>query len=136
MKGQKVYDCKRMCKELGETCHNTKNRVIEKMCVCEKKDCKMLADYLQCLMVIECLCDYICLCACEHEEVTSSILSELTGKCTKIMGCIDKLMKNFDDKHCSYLNCAPIKKMCMSCKSMKSGKTKKSRKSKKSRSRR
>ena len=46
MKGQKVYECKKMCKELGETCHNTKNRVIEKICVCEKKDCKMLADYL------------------------------------------------------------------------------------------
>ena len=52
------------------------------------------------------------------------------------MGCIDKLMKNFDDKHCSYLNCAPIKEMCMSCKSMKSGKTKKSRKSRKTRTRR
>ena len=111
MKNEMIYECKRMCKELGDTCHNTKNRVIEKMCVCEKKNCKMLADYLQCLMVLECLCNYICLCACEHETITQSIATELAVKCTKIMGCIDKLMKAFDDEHCDYLNCPKIKEI-------------------------
>ena len=47
MEGEKLYAFKPMCNELGMTCHNTKNRVIEKMCVCEKKQVIELAKYLK-----------------------------------------------------------------------------------------
>ena len=118
--------CKSLCTELGKHCHNTKNRVIEKMCLCDKKDCKILADFLQCLMVIECLCNYICLCCCEQEVVTPSILTELSVKCTKISHCIGKITNTFDKEMCSYLRCSEIKKLCGDCKKLKS--TKKSKK--------
>ena len=49
-------------------CHNTKNRVIEKMCEVEKNKCKKMAKMLKCLMVCEYLCSYICTCCCEAEE--------------------------------------------------------------------
>ena len=114
--------CKSLCTELGKHCHNTKNRVIEKMCLCDKKDCKILADFLQCLMVIECLCNYICLCCCEQEVVTPSILTELSVKCTKISHCIGKITDTFDKQMCSYLRCSEIKKLCSDCKKMKSSK--------------
>jgi hypothetical protein len=115
--------CKALCSELGKHCHNTKNRVIEKMCLCDKKDCKILAVFLQCLMVIECLCSYICLCCCEQEVVTPSILTELNVKCTKISHCIGKITSTFDKQMCSYLRCSEIKKLCGDCKALKSKKS-------------
>ncbi len=121
MKGENVYKCKGLCKLLCDCCHNTKNRVIEKMCVCERKDCGLLGDYLQCLMVTECLCNYICLCACEQESISSSILSELNQKCSSLISIVEKLLKVLDKKHCDYLRCNEIKKMCSNCKVLKSG---------------
>ena len=124
--------CKSLCSELGKHCHNTKNRVIEKMCICDKKDCKILAVFLQCLMVIECLCSYICLCCCEQEVVTPSILTELSVKCTKISHCIGKITSTFDQQMCSYLRCSEIKKLCGDCKALKSKKSvKRTKKTKK-----
>ena len=35
-----IYECKKMAKALGDNCHNTKNRVIEKMTESSKTDCK------------------------------------------------------------------------------------------------
>ena len=128
MKGSKVYECKSMCKLLCDCCHNTKNRVIEKMCECDKMKCKILADFLQCLMVLEGLCNYICIVSCEHETLSSTILSELKQKCIKLLSCIEKLIDNFDKTDCVYLKCSELKKMCNDCKNIKSGKSKKSRK--------
>ena len=127
--------CKALCSELGKHCHNTKNRVIEKMCLCDKKDCKILAVFLQCLMVIECLCNYICLCCCEQEVVTPSILTELSVKCTKISHCIGKITDTFDKQVCSYLRCSEIKKLCGDCKKLKSKKSAKRTKKTKKKSR-
>ena len=76
-----VYECKKMAKELGDNCHNTKNRIIEKMTEGNKRDCKKLGNYLQSLMVIESLSSYICVCCCEHETLSPSIISELKNKC-------------------------------------------------------
>ena len=79
MKGKKVYECKTRCEELGKCCHNTKNRVIEKMCEVDKDKCKKMGKFLKCLLVCECLCSYICTCCCEHEEVSGPCFSELCG---------------------------------------------------------
>ncbi len=118
-----IYDCKNLCKKLGDCCHNTKNRVIEKMCDCDKNDCKPLGDYLQSLMVLESLCNYICLCCCEHESLSNSIMTELSSKCSALSSQADKLLKQMDKKNCEYIRCSELKKLCSDCKSMKKKKT-------------
>ena len=85
-------------------------------------------------MVIECLCSYICLCCCEQEVVTPSILTELSVKCTKISHCIGKITDTFDQQMCSYFRCSEIKKLCGDCKALKSKKSaKRTKKTKKKR---
>ena len=87
-----IYECKKMAKALGDNCHNTKNRVIEKMTDSSKTDCKKLGDYLQSLMVLESLCGYICVCCCEHETL-SLIVSELKNKCNKLVKTTESIKK-------------------------------------------
>ena len=54
MQGQKLYSTKSMCQEFGTSCHNTKNRVIEKMAHYECSEKRMMmGKYLKCLMTIE-----------------------------------------------------------------------------------
>jgi hypothetical protein len=129
MKGQKVYECKEKCEELGKCCHNTKNRCIEKMCEVEKEECKKMGKFLKCLMVCECLCSYICTCCCEMEEISEACLNELCSKCDKLMGCCKGLDECLSKDMCSYLNCDTLMKCCQSCKGMKKG-SKKSKKKK------
>ena len=112
---EKVTKCKNMCGELNKICHNTKNRVIEKMCECKKTDCKVLAKYLQLLMMTESLCNYICLCCCEDEKVSSSIKSELNQKCKGLVNTSDKLLERLSKEHCDYLRCNEIKNISQNC---------------------
>lgn len=128
MRGKQVYECKARCEELGKYCHNTKNRCIEKMCEVDKDKCKKMGKFIKCLMVCECLCNYICTCCCEHEEVSGPCFSELCGKCDKLMNCCKSLKDCLPKDMCEYLNCDKMMKCCSSCKGLKqSKKTKKSR---------
>jgi len=128
MKGKGVYTCKSKCEDLGNCCHNTKNRCIEKMCEVDKEECKKMGTFLKCLMVCECLCSYICTCCCEMEEVSSSCLSELHGKCDKLSDCCKKLKGCLSKDMCGYLNCDKLMKCCSDCKSMKKNKKRTKRK--------
>ena len=129
VKGQKVYECKAKCEQLGNHCHNTKNRVIEKMCEVEKDECKKMGNFLKCLMVCECLCCYICTCCCEHEEVSVPCISELNGKCDSLMSCCKILKGCLSKDMCSYLNCDTLIKCCSDSKNTtKHNKSKKSKK--------
>tara|TARA_B100001059_G_scaffold83142_1_gene81191 strand:- start:606 stop:1037 length:432 start_codon:yes stop_codon:yes gene_type:complete len=112
MEGEKLYSFKSMCNELGMTCHNTKNRVIEKMCICDKKQVKELAKYLKCLMTIEKLCEYLCTCCCEMESITPSGLSELRTRCKTIMSCCKGLKKSLSSEEYEYVNCGKIESFC------------------------
>jgi hypothetical protein len=104
--------------------------VVLKKCVkLKKEECKKMGKFLKCLMVCECLCSYISTCCCEHEEVSSSCLSELCSKCDKLMGCCKELEACLSKDMCSYLNCETLMKYCQSCKGMKHG-SKKSKKKK------
>ena len=125
VKGKGVYDCKKKCEALGKCCHNTKNRVIEKMCEVDKKECKEMGKYLKCVMVCECLCSYICTCCCEMEEVSGACMGELCGKCDKLMKCCQTLQKCLSKEMCDYLRCDEMMKCCQECKSMNKKKTKK-----------
>ena len=126
MKGSKLYECKEHCSYLCKLCHNTKNRALEKMCECDKKDCKDLKIFMQCLMTIEGLCNYINICCCEQEELSKSIIDELSSKCNKLTTISDKLLKNLTSEHCEYLNCEKIKEACKVVKKLKTkSKTKK-----------
>lgn len=120
-----LFKCKGICKELSDCSHNTKNRVIETMCDYNGKECKILGNYLQSLMIIESLCNYICLCCCEHESLSSSILSELKSKCSLLIKQSDQLCKFLESKDSEYLRCKKIKQHCNKCKNMNSSKTKK-----------
>ena len=119
MKGSKLYECKEHCGDLSKLCHNTKNRALEKMCECDKKDCKDLKNFMQCLMTIEGLCNYINICCCEQEELSKSIIDELSSKCNKLTTISDKLLKNLTSEHCEYLNCEKIKEACKVVKKLK-----------------
>lgn len=135
MKGKQLYTLKDMCNSFGLSCHNTKNRVIEKMCECEKKDCQQLADYLQCLMIIEKLCDYICTCCCEDDNVSSHTLQELNMRCDKLVSCCNKLTKQLSKEHIDYIQCEKISGLCHSVKKIKqsSSKTRQTRQTRQTR---
>ena len=112
MNGTAVYGFKSLCNELGMTCHNTKNRVIEKMTMCDKDQVKKLAKYLKCLMTIEKLCEYLCTCCCEMESITPSGLSELKNKCKTIMSCCKDLQKSLKPEDFKYINCTKVMEFC------------------------
>ena len=117
-----VYKCKSVCEELQITCHNTKNRIIEKMCECEKEKCKVLGDYLQILMVLESLCSYVCICCCEQESLSSPIMKELKSKCNLSIKLADKLLGIMTKEQCEYIRCSDVKKACENCKALDSAK--------------
>ena len=118
-----LYKCKQMCTTLSGCCHNTKNRVIELMCKFKDKECRLLGDYLQSLQILESLCNYMCLCCCEHESLSPSILSELKTKCILLIKQAEKICKFLDKKDMEYIRCNELKKYCTECKHMKKSKT-------------
>jgi len=119
-----VYECKKMAKELGDNCHNTKNRIIEKMTEANKRDCKKLGNYLQSLMVIESLSSYICVCCCEHETLSPSIVSELKNKCKGLVKVSNTLIGSMDKETCDYIRCNEIITFCEKCINIKKEKSK------------
>ena len=119
-----VYECKKMAKELGDNCHNTKNRIIEKMTEANKRDCKKLGNYLQSLMVIESLSSYICVCCCEHETLSPSIVSELKNKCKGLVKVSNTLIGSIDKETCDYIRCNEIITFCEKCINIKKEKSK------------
>tara|TARA_Y100001936_G_C15748610_1_gene494871 strand:+ start:209 stop:589 length:381 start_codon:yes stop_codon:yes gene_type:complete len=119
-----VYECKKMAKELGDNCHNTKNRIIEKMTEANKKDCKKLGNYLQSLMVIESLSSYICVCCCEHETLSPSIISELKNKCKGLVKVSNTLIGSMDKETCDYIRCNEMITFCEKCINIKREKSK------------
>ena len=119
-----VYECKKMAKELGDNCHNTKNRIIEKMTEANKKDCKKLGNYLQSLMVIESLSSYICVCCCEHETLSPSIVSELKNKCKGLVKVSNTLIGSMDKETCDYIRCNEMITFCEKCINIKKEKSK------------
>ena len=119
-----VYECKKMAKELGDNCHNTKNRIIEKMTEANKRDCKKLGNYLQSLMVIESLSSYICVCCCEHETLSPSIVSELKNKCKGLVKVSNTLIGSMDKETCDYIRCNEIITFCEKCMDIKKEKSK------------
>mgnify|MGYP001239947723 FL=1 len=131
MQGQKLYSTKSMCHEFGLSCHNTKNRVIEKMGYYECSDKRMmLGKYLRCLMTMEKLCEYMCTCCCEMENLTSSIISELKQRCKTLMMCCENLMKHMDSECCKYINCDRMLKFCKMVMKLNTSKSKKKSKRK------
>ena len=132
MQGQKLYSTKSICQEFGNSCHNTKNRVIEKMAMYSNEENKELGKYLKCLMTMEKLCEYICTCCCEMENLSSSIISELKQRCKTLMVCCEKLMKHLEKECYEYINCGKMLKFCkMAIKLNVSKSKKKTRKSRK-----
>jgi hypothetical protein len=119
-----VYECKKMAKELGDNCHNTKNRIIEKMTEANKRDCKKLGNYLQSLMVIESLSSYICVCCCEHETLSPSIVSELKNKCKGLVKVSNTLIGSMDKETCDYIRCNEMVSFCEKCINIKKEKSK------------
>tara|TARA_B100000767_G_C19600267_1_gene465335 strand:- start:374 stop:754 length:381 start_codon:yes stop_codon:yes gene_type:complete len=119
-----VYECKKMAKELGDNCHNTKNRIIEKMTEAPQRDCKKLGNYLQSLMVIESLASYICVCCCEHETLSPSIISELKNKCKGLVKVSTTLINSMDKETCDYIKCNEMISFCEKCMDIKKGKSK------------
>ena len=119
-----VYECKKMAKELGDNCHNTKNRIIEKMTEANKRDCKKLGNYLQSLMVIESLSSYICVCCFEHDTLSPSIVSELKNKCKGLVKVSNTLIGSMDKETCDYIRCNEIITFCEKCINIKKVKSK------------
>ena len=124
-----IYECKEIIKKMGDNCHNTKNRIIEKMTESNKRDCKKLGNYLQSLMVIESLSSYICVCCCEHESLSQSIMSELKNKCKGLMKACNVLTDSMDKTTIDYIKCNEMISLCEKCINVKVKKeTKKTKK--------
>ena len=131
MQGQKLYSTKSMCHEFGTSCHNTKNRVIEKMAHYECSEKRMmLGKYLNCLMTMEKLCEYICTCCCEMENLTASIISEMKQRCSTLKKCCENLMKHMDSECYKYINCDKMLKFCKMVMKLNTSKSKKKSKRK------
>ena len=65
----------------------------------------------------------MCLCCCEHESLSPSILSELKTKCILLIKQAEKICKFLDKKDMEYIRCNELKKYCTECKNMKKSKT-------------
>ena len=105
--------------------------VIEKMnnYECSEKR-MMLGKYLKCLMTMEKLCEYICTCCCEMENLTASIISELKQRCSTLKKCCENLMKHMDSECYKYINCDRMLKFCKMVMKLNSSKSKKIREKK------
>ena len=121
MEGKGLYKCHSDTKELGSTCHSTKNRVIQHLCDHSGEKCKYLKSYLQCLMKMECYCNYIGVCCCEIEKLSHHCVSELHHCCGELIKCCANVSKHFDNH--DYLNCTKIESLCKSCMKIKQSKT-------------
>lgn len=119
-----IYKCKSDCNKLKDCCHNTKNRVIEKMSQCDKELCALLGKYLKKLMVMDNLCNYICTCCCEDEKMSSHIKSELMMQCNELINLCNMLHKHLQVKDYNYLNCNKVLTMCNTCKRNNNKRTK------------
>ena len=124
MEGEKLYSFKSICNDLGMTCHNTKNRVIEKMCNYDKNISEKLAKYLKCLMTIEKLCEYLCTCCCEMENITVSGLSEIKLRCKTVIECCKTLKSLLKKEDYDYINCDKIMNICSKVSETKKTKSK------------
>tara|TARA_B100001063_G_C16686932_1_gene514867 strand:+ start:276 stop:704 length:429 start_codon:yes stop_codon:yes gene_type:complete len=120
MKGKQLYDMKSMCNELCSMCHNTKNRVIEKMCECEKDKCVLLGKYMKCLLTMEQLCQYICTCCCEEEAISSNTMAEMKAKCKVLSKLCTDLSKSLTKEQSEYVHCDKMKQHCQKISSFKS----------------
>tara|TARA_X000000950_G_C13516001_1_gene497677 strand:+ start:265 stop:624 length:360 start_codon:yes stop_codon:yes gene_type:complete len=112
-----LHKCKSVCENLEKCCHNTKNRVIEKMIEANIQDSRVLSEYLKHMMCLESLCGYICTCCCEAEKLSKSIQQELRTKCADIVKVCNKICSTMDCEE--YLNCKKMIELCNSCKTGK-----------------
>ena len=79
-------------------------------------------------MVIESLCSYICVCCCEHESLSPSIISELKNKCKDLIKKCNIIKNNLDKDTCEYIRCNEITSFCEKCINIKKDKSKKTKK--------
>ena len=115
MKGQGLYALKKDCRELSTMCHDIQNRVIEKMCVCDKEQCKVLRKYMCCLTTVEALCYYMCTCCCNLDEISEHCKKEILVRCKKLREVCGEVKKSVGKSTSDYLSCDRVLKQCNKC---------------------
>lgn len=115
MQGSQVYTCKTKCEGLKKCCHDTKNRCVTAIKNGQgKKVVQHICDLLQCLMVCENLCCYVCTCSCEHETISAHCCHEIVDQTERLRSCCDRVIKNAPGLS-KELNLASLKTHCSNC---------------------
>ena len=134
MRGKSLYPLNDECSMLQKTCHRTINRILELM-VKHPEHGKNLSKYAKMCMVMEKLCEYVCGCCCNDDNVSGHMMSELREKCIELKDIANVLHSELPKDKSVYIRCQIVVKLCDArMGSNKSGK-KKSRKSSKKKSR-
>ena len=111
MEGKKLYPLREDCTELQLCCHKNINRVIEMMSHYPKHS-KVLGKYAKLCIVLEKLCEYICSCCCNTDNVSNNILSEHKSKCNQMIAVCKKINSFIDRDDGKYIRCNDMIKLC------------------------
>ena len=134
MKGKALYPLNDDCFMLQKTCHRTINRILELM-VKHPEHSKNLSKYAKKCMVMEKLCEYVCGCCCNDDNVSIHMMSELREKCRELKDISNVLNSELPKDKSLYIRCEIVSKLCDkrmgSTRSKKSHKKTKLRKSSK-----
>ena len=110
-----LYSIKSECRSLMNTCHDTQNRVVEKMCTCNKDQCKVLRRYMCCLKTVEGLCAYVCTCACNMEHLSDHTKKEVMSRCKALKDVTEDMKKVVSKETYTYLMADKMNKQCKKC---------------------
>ena len=109
-----LYNLKSKCDNMRNLCKINKNRIVEKMCVCDKDVCVLLAQFNNRLTCMEKLCELLCCCCCELEHVSKHLLLEYNDKCKELHDLVCKINKheNISKENKKYIRCNDFLKLC------------------------
>lgn len=111
MKETDSYKFKKLCVLVEELCHNSLNRIVEKMNK-YPDNCKKLGDYVKLCVTMEKLCNYCCSICC-NSNISKHLLSECKLKCSLMIECCAQIKKTkILKKDKEYIACEKMIKAC------------------------
>jgi len=127
MRGKALYPLNDECSMLQRTCHRTINRILELM-VKHPEHSKNLCKYAKKCMVMEKLCDYVCGCCCNNDDVSINMMKELREKCSSLKEIAFNLHNELPKDKSEYIRCQIMVKLCDDRMGSSKRKSKKSKK--------
>lgn len=111
MKSTDSYKFKKVCMLVEELCHNSLNRIVEKMNKYTDNS-ENLGDYVKLCVTMEKLCNYCCSICC-NSNISKHLLSECKLKCSLMVKCCAEIKKTkILKKDKEYIACEKMIKVC------------------------